>query len=98
MGPSDSIQRKNAVQKKSKKVVRKRTRAAVNGNVKSNKQTQMIELLKRPDGATLNELMSASGWQAHSVRGFLSGAVSKRLGLPVDSTKRDDGQRVYRVV
>ncbi len=63
----------------------------------TSKQARMIELLKRPDGATLDDLMSASGWQAHSVRGFLSAAVSKRLGMPVESMKRDDGTRVYRI-
>src|SRR5450631_754714 len=57
----------------------------------------VLDLLKRPDGATLGELMKATGWQAHSVRGFLSGTVSKKLGLTVTSTKADDGERTYSV-
>lgn len=82
------------MQRKQRKSTRKRRKPAA---VKTSKKDQMLELLKRPDGATLADLMSASGWQAHSVRGFLSGAVSKRLGMPVDSSKRDGGQRVYRL-
>ena len=54
-------------------------------------------MLKRPDGATLKELMKATGWQPHSVRGFLSGAVGKKLGLTVKSVKGEDGERSYSV-
>ena len=43
------------------------------------------------------ELRKATGWQAHSVRGFLSGAVKKKMGLRIDSVSRDDGERAYRV-
>jgi Protein of unknown function (DUF3489) len=61
------------------------------------KAAAVLELLKRPDGATLAELMKATGWQAHSVRGFLSGTVSKKLGLAVTSAKVEDGERTYSV-
>jgi Protein of unknown function (DUF3489) len=61
------------------------------------KAATVLDLLKRPDGATLAELMKTTGWQAHSVRGFLSGTVSKKLGLTVTSTKADDGERTYTV-
>jgi hypothetical protein len=54
-------------------------------------------LLKRPDGVTLAELMKATGWQAHSVRGFLSGTVSKKMGLAVTSTKAEGGERTYSI-
>lgn len=56
----------------------------------------MLDLLRRPDGATLKELQKATRWQAHSVRGFISGNISKRLGLAVRSFKRD-GIRVYAI-
>jgi len=56
-----------------------------------------VDLLARRSGATLDELMSASGWQAHSVRGFLSGTVKKKLGLALTSTRDDGGVRHYRV-
>ena len=61
------------------------------------KAATILDLLKRKDGATLKELMKASGWQAHSVRGFLSGTVGKKLGLAVTSTKGEDGERSYSV-
>ena len=61
------------------------------------KTATILDLLKRKDGATLKELMKVSGWQAHSVRGFLSGTVSKKLGLAVTSTKGEDGERTYSV-
>ncbi|HEV8414868.1 MAG TPA: DUF3489 domain-containing protein [Bryobacteraceae bacterium] len=61
------------------------------------KAAKVLELLKRPGGATAKELMKATGWQPHSVRGFLSGTVSKKMGLAVTSTKAEDGERTYSV-
>ena len=61
------------------------------------KAAKILELLKRPGGATAKELMKATGWQPHSVRGFLSGTIRKKMGLDVTSTKGDDGERSYRV-
>src|SRR3954451_19931764 len=66
-----------------KKEVRRRTTAE-----------RILELLKAPEGATLAALMQATGWQAHSVRGFLSGKLSKQMGLRVSSLRRNGG-RVY---
>ena len=61
------------------------------------KTAKVLDLLKRKDGATLKELMKATGWQAHSVRGFLSGTVGKKMGLTVTGTKGEDGERSYSV-
>ncbi len=61
------------------------------------KKAAVIALLKRPKGATLQDLMKATGWQAHSVRGFLSGSLRKHLGLKVKSSKSADGQRAYQL-
>jgi len=61
------------------------------------KAAKVLNLLKRPDGATLNELIKATGWQSHSVRGFLSGTVGKKMGLAVTSTKDEAGERTYSV-
>ena len=55
----------------------------------------MLDLLQRPGGASMKELMKATGWQRHSVRGFLSGTVGKKMGLTVKSTKGEDGERTY---
>ena len=61
------------------------------------KTAKILDLLKRPGGATAKELMKATGWQPHSVRGFLSGTVGKKMGLTVTSTKGEDGERSYSV-
>ena len=61
------------------------------------KAAKILDLLQRSDGATLAELMKSTGWQAHSVRGFLSGTIGKKMGLSVTSTKAEDGGRTYSV-
>ena len=61
------------------------------------KAAKILDLLKRPGGATSKELQKASGWQPHSVRGFLSGTIGKKMGLTVVSTKGEDGERTYSV-
>ena len=62
-----------------------------------NKQSHLIDLLHRPDGSTLSELMSATGWQAHSIRGIISGVLRKKLGLVVIRFKSDSGESGYRI-
>lgn len=62
------------------------------------KTAKVLALLERPKGATKLEMMTATGWQAHSVRGFLSGTVKKKLGLTVISEQGKDGLRRYRIV
>jgi len=59
------------------------------------KTAQILELLKRPGGATLQELMAATEWQPHSIRGFISGTLGKKMGLNVESAKGENGQRTY---
>jgi hypothetical protein len=61
------------------------------------KTAKVLDLLKRTGGVTAKELMKATGWQPHSVRGFLSGTVGKKMGLTVTSTKGEDGERTYSV-
>ena len=61
------------------------------------KQSRVIAMLQSPAGATIAAMMKATGWQQHSVRGFLAGVVRKRLKLKLNSTKVD-GTRVYRLV
>jgi Protein of unknown function (DUF3489) len=60
------------------------------------KTEKVLALLRQPSGATLSALMRATQWQAHSVRGFISGQLCKRMGLRVKSFRRD-GDRVYRL-
>jgi hypothetical protein len=61
------------------------------------KTAKILDLLTRPGGVTSQQLIKATGWLPHSVRGFLSGTVSKKMGLTVTSTKGDDGARTYSV-
>jgi hypothetical protein len=72
------------------------------------KQAQMIEMLKRPEGATVNQIAEATGWQHHTIRGAISGALKKKLGLTIEATRtREVGPNkagakgsstVYRIV
>lgn len=68
--------------------------AALKAKAKSKIET-LVDLLKQPAGATLESMMAATGWQAHSVRGAISGSLKKKLGLEVASEKVD-GVRTYR--
>jgi Protein of unknown function (DUF3489) len=61
------------------------------------KTAKVLDLLKRTGGVTAKELMKVTGWQPHSVRGFLSGTIGKKMGLTVTSTKGEDGERTYSV-
>jgi hypothetical protein len=61
------------------------------------KTEKVLDLLKRAGGAGLKEIMKATDWQAHSVRGFLSGTVGKKMRLAVTSTKGEDGERTYSI-
>ena len=61
------------------------------------KHDLILNLLRRKQGASLAEMQTASGWQPHSVRGFMSGTVKKRLGLKLQSSKSKDGERRYAI-
>jgi hypothetical protein len=61
------------------------------------KTAAILELLKRPDGVTAKELLKTTDWQPHSLRGFLSGTIGKKMGLTVTSARGEDGERSYSV-
>ena len=61
------------------------------------KQQIMIDLLRRPEGAGIEEITAATGWQSHTVRGAMSGALKKKLGLDITSEKTEERGRVYRI-
>jgi hypothetical protein len=67
-----------------------------NKSVAGTKQSRILAMLQSPLGATITAMMQATGWQQHSVRGFLAGVVRKRLKLKLGS-KKVDGARVYQI-
>ena len=72
------------------------TKTAARETPRVSKKDSVIALLRRPDGATIKVMMKATGWQSHSVRGFLAGTVCKKMKLKLQSEKVD-GERIYRV-
>ena len=63
----------------------------------NSKQARVLALLSGPNGATITTVMRSTGWQPHTVRGFFTAVVRKKLGLKLESEKAD-GERVYRIV
>ena len=61
------------------------------------KQALMIAMLRRPEGATVEQIAEAMGWQRHTVRGTMAGALKKKLGLSITSEKVHGGHRTYRI-
>jgi hypothetical protein len=78
-----------------KKAAKASKAAKAKGTREGSKTAQILELLKRPGGATLQELMAATEWQPHSIRGFISGTLGKKMGLAVESAKSEEGDRTY---
>jgi len=79
--------KKTAKATKAKSAVKSGTKAAI-----------VLELMSRKEGATLAEIAKATDWQNHSIRGFVSGHVIKRMGLKVESTKSEAGERTYKIL
>lgn len=94
--------RSKAIAAARKQTARKQRGRTIEPTVKplagsAGKQTIILELLSAPSGTTIAAMMKASGWQQHSVRGFLAGIVRKKLKLNLVSEKKSDGDRVYRI-
>jgi hypothetical protein len=81
--------------KKTKATKAARTKGAAPAAREGSKKAIVLELLRRKDGATLAEIAKATDWQNHSIRGFISGSLSKKMGLKIESIKREDGERRY---
>lgn len=72
--------------------------ASASPKAEPSKSDQILKLLRRKKGASLADLQEATGWQAHSIRGFLSGTVKKRMALPLQSEQSARGGRRYLIV
>ena len=97
--PAKTIRRAARKGKAASTVARRKSASRAEAKATSarrgSKTSKVLSLLQRPKGAALNELTKATGWQAHSVRGFLSGTLRKKMGLQVASAKSADGERRY---
>jgi len=96
--------KKGKTAKAATKPAKKRTSGAAKRKSKfqreagGTKKEIVLELLGRKDGATIADIAKATQWQNHSIRGFISGTVSKKMGVAVESSKNDAGERTYRIV
>jgi hypothetical protein len=80
------------------KPARKKTSAVATArSPEGTKEALLIAMLRRPEGATIAQVIEATGWQPHTVRGAISGALKKKRGLEVTSHKNEGGERVYRI-
>ena len=89
--------KKTTSTKKGAKAPKKAKSAKAEGVREGTKTEKVLELLKRPGGATMRELIKVTGWLPHSVRGFLSGTIGKKMRLAVASVKGEDGERTYSI-
>jgi hypothetical protein len=87
---------RRAPARRKSKAADKAPKPRVSRNRSDSKQARVIEMLRRRQGATVAAIMKATGWQPHSVRGFLAGVVRRKFGLALVSEKSDD-ERVYRI-
>jgi hypothetical protein len=76
---------------------RKASKSKPKAHRADSKQAKLIERLTRPKGASIDEIVTAFGWQPHTVRGAIAGALKKKLGLNVVSEKSDGRGRIYRI-
>jgi hypothetical protein len=88
---ANKLASKNATPKSSKKATEASTPRP------ASKKANVLAMIQRKTGSTLAEIMKATDWQAHSVRGFISGTLRKKMGLAIESTRNDAGERTYKI-
>jgi len=98
--PEEGESQQESCKAKKEATPKKTAKAAkAKGAAKSgSKAAIVLELMRRKEGATLAEIAKATDWQNHSIRGFVSGHAIKKLGLKLESTKSEAGERTYRIV
>ena len=89
--------RKQAAKPASKKASKAATPKPEGQPREGSKKLIVLDLLHSKDGATMAEIAKATGWQNHTIRGFVSGTLMKKMDLPVESFKNDAGDRTYRL-
>ena len=95
--PTPAPQAPPVAPKKAKATKQAKAKDATPTAREGSKKAIVLELIRRTDGASLKEIQEATDWLAHTVRGFISGSLGKKMGLTVESFKRTDGDRAYRL-
>jgi hypothetical protein len=97
VAPGKWRSRKGAAKGTRRGTARPAAKETANVAREGSKKAQVLALMCRKQGATAAEIMKLTGWQAHIVRGFISGAVTKKLGRTVESTRAEGKERTYRI-
>ncbi len=95
--PRRERRRKAAAKGKRRATARPGAKKTANVAREGSKKAEVLDLMRRKQGATLAEIMKLTGWQAHTVRGFVSGTLIKKLGLKVESFRTEEKERTYRI-
>ena len=97
VAPAKGKRNKDAPKSKRRHTAPAAAKDTVNISREGSKKSEVIDLVRRSQGATLAEIMELTGWQAHTVRGFVSGTLIKKLSLNVESFRSNEKERTYRV-
>jgi hypothetical protein len=97
VAPAKRKAKKNTQKAKRRGTPRVAERETANVARDGSKKSEVIDLMHRSSGATLAEIMELTGWQAHTVRGFVSGTLIKKLELKVESFRSTEKERTYRI-
>jgi hypothetical protein len=97
VAPAKGKRNKDAPKSKRRRTGPAAAKDPVNTVREGSKKAEVIDLMRRSQGATLAEIMEMTGWQSHTVRGFVSGTLIKKLSLKVESFRSDEKERTYRV-
>jgi hypothetical protein len=94
--PTPAPKAANVAPKKAKATKGASSKDGTPATREGSKKAIVLEMVRRPDGAGIREIADVTQWMAHSIRGFISGGLGKKMGLVVESFKRADGERAYR--
>ena len=97
VAPAKGKRKKDAAKRERRHTAPATPKEAVNISREGSKKSEVIDLMRRSQGATLAEIMELTGWQSHTVRGFVSGTLIKKLSLNVESFRSNEKERTYRV-
>jgi hypothetical protein len=97
VAPAQDTAKKPPAKSKRRDTPRHAAKKAANVAREGSKKSEVIDLMRRSQGATLAEVMELTGWQAHTIRGFVSGTLIKKLGLNVESFRSNEKERTYRI-